>query len=136
MDHEHMTAPCGLPCFECALYRAKDDREKQSRIAEALGIPLEKAVCTGCREQKGDCIHNSMPCNVYPCAEEKGIKFCFECSEFPCDHLQPYADKAAVVPHNTKLFNLCLIRKMGLEEWAEKKAKTVIRTYFLNEWKL
>lgn len=115
---------------------AKDDKEKQARIAEALGIPIERAVCAGCREQKGECIHNTMPCRVYPCAEEKGVTFCFECEEFPCDYLHPFADKAAVVPHNTKIFNLCLIWKMGLEEWVEKKAKTVLRTYFMNEWKL
>jgi hypothetical protein len=44
--------------------------------------------------------------------------------------LHPYADKALEVAHNTKIFNLCLIKKMGLELWAKTKAKSVGDTYF------
>lgn len=136
MDYEEMTAPCGLPCFACGLYKANGNPEKQERIAEALGIPAGRAVCTGCRDQEGKCIHNTEPCRVYPCAQERGVKFCFECPDFPCDYLHPYADKAGIVPHNQKVFNLCLIKKMGLREWAEKKAESVYKTYFLEKWKL
>jgi hypothetical protein len=38
--------------------------------------------------------------------------------------------------HNTKVFNLCLIKKMGLEEWAKNKAKKVIHTYSNEKWTL
>ncbi len=55
---------------------------------------------------------------------------------FSCDHLHPYADKASLVPHNTKIFNLCLIKKMGLDSWAKDKAKNVKDTYFKAAWKL
>jgi hypothetical protein len=44
--------------------------------------------------------------------------------------LHPYADRAVEVAHNTKIFNLCLIRKMGLESWAKTKSKSVGETYF------
>lgn len=47
-----------------------------------------------------------------------------------------YADKAAEVPHNTKVFNLCLIKKMGFGTWAKEKAGKVKRTYFKEKWKL
>jgi hypothetical protein len=43
---------------------------------------------------------------------------------------------ASQVPHNTKVFNLCLIKKMGLESWAETKAKNVKSTYFKGKFKL
>jgi hypothetical protein len=76
------------------------------------------------------------PCNVYKCIREKGINLCTECADFPCDHLHPYADRASLVPHNTKVFNLCLIRKMGLESWAEHKADSVKKTYFKGSWKI
>jgi len=42
---------------------------------------------------------------------------CFECGDFPCDYLHPYADMAQIKPHNLKVFNLCLIKRMGLEKW-------------------
>jgi len=40
----------------------------------------------------------------------------------PCDHLHPYADMGTTKPHDLKVFNLCLIKKMGLESWAKEKA--------------
>ena len=40
------------------------------------------------------------------------------------------------MPHNTKVFNLCQIRKMGLENWAQKKARGVRDTYFKGLFKL
>jgi len=103
-----------------------------------MGIPAEQASCQGCRNEKGTIpfLNMNEPCSVYKCTEEKGIDFCYDCSDFPCDHLHPYADKASLLPHNTKVFNLCLIKKMGLETWAETKAKSVKSTYFKGEFKL
>jgi hypothetical protein len=64
-----------------------------------------------------------------------GINFCSECSDFPCDYLHPYVDRAEIW-HNTKVFNLCLIKKMGLEDWAKNKAKKARDTYFYGKWSL
>ena len=136
MNYEQMTATCGLPCFECALYLAKEDKETQAFISELLDIPIEKSVCKGCRNENGQCVHHDEPCRLYPCAEEKGLKFCYECSDFLCDYLHPYADKADIIWHNTKVFNLCLIKKMGLEAWAKNKAKNVKEVYYYGKWKL
>ena len=136
MDYELMTAPCGLDCFNCVAHLAKDSLDIRKDFSEKTGIPYEQAFCEGCRSNNGTCPITTVKCNVYPCAEEKGIKFCHECKDFPCDYFQPYADKANIVPHNTKVFNLCLIKKMGLESWAEEKAKEVKETYFTKEWKL
>lgn len=138
MDYLQMTAPCGLDCFNCPMYLAKDNDGLRSRISQNLGIPEEKASCGGCRNLGGEIAFLGMtePCHVYRCAGKKGLQFCYECGDFPCDHLHPYADKASEVPHNTKVFNLCLIKKMGLESWAEHKAKAVKKTYFNSPWKL
>jgi len=136
MDYFQMTAPCGLPCFECMFFLANSDEEKRQKIAHVHGIPFEQASCKGCRNEKGKCGINPMPCRVYPCAEEKGVTFCYECSDFPCDFLHPYADQAATKAHNLKIFNLCLIKKLGLEEWANNKVKSVGEVYFSGKWKL
>jgi hypothetical protein len=139
MDYRQMTAPCGLDCFNCIGYLANHDPKLFPVIAEALDISLEQAkgaACQGCRKQHGKIPLLPMQCNVYPCVEDKGISFCHECVDFPCDHLHPYADRAAILPHNTKVFNLCLIRKLGLQTWAETKAKDVKDTYFNAPWRL
>ena len=67
---------------------------------------------------------------------EKGIAYCYECAEFPCDYLHPYADQASFRQHNTKPFNLCLIKKMGIEQWAVDKAANVKETYFSGKLKV
>lgn len=138
MDYRNMTAPCGLDCFNCPVYLARENERLREAIAKNMGIPFEQAVCRGCRDEKGTIAFIGMtePCNVYKCIEKKGISFCCDCSDFPCDHLHPYADKASERPHNTKVFNLSLIKKMGLESWAEKKAKNVRDTYFRGKFKL
>ena len=103
-----------------------------------MKIPLDKAICKGCRNENGTIgfLNMTEPCNAYRCIFDKGIDFCFDCSDFPCDYLHPYSDMAPMVPHNTKVFNLCLIRKMGLEKWAREKAKSVKETYFKGKFKL
>jgi len=138
MDYTQMTAPCGLDCFNCPMYLANENEKLRNIIAERLNITLEKAVCGGCRNENGTIAFLNMtePCSVYKCGENKGIHFCYDCSEFPCDHLHPYADKASEFPHNTKIFNLCLIKKMGLEAWAKEKAKAVKDTYFKGKFTL
>ena len=53
-----------------------------------------------------------------------------------CDNLHPYADMAEELPHNYKVYSLCLIKKMGLEEWAKSKAAEVREVYFNKPWSL
>ena len=136
IDYKQMTAPCGLPCFECALYKAGQDPDFRAVVSKKTGIPFEKAACRGCRYEEGKIPHLTMDCRLYPCVEEKGISFCYECDDFPCDLLHPYADQAATKPHNLKIFHLCLIKKMGLEEWATTKVKEIGRVYFTEKWTL
>jgi len=142
MDYLQMTAPCGLACFNCHSYMANEqesERGKLNRDLRLTGIPVEVWLCKGCRNQQGILdshklfFNRTEPCYVYKCTREKNINFCYECSDFPCDHLHPHADRAATVPHNTKVFNLCLIKKMGLESWAKNKAAAVHETYF-HKW--
>ncbi len=143
-----MTAPCGLACFHCWFYgftkkdflemtrkHMAENEDARSKLSPLE--PLKQYACKGCRNENGQIpILGKKPCRVYRCVEEKNIKFCYECSDFPCDYLHPYADNAREAPHNTKVFNLCLIKKMGLEAWAKNKAKSVKDTYFYEEFKL
>jgi hypothetical protein len=132
VDYRQMTSPCGLDCFNCSMFLANEDLTLRAGLAEKLNLPYEEAACGGCRNDRGTIgfLGSTEPCDVYKCTSRQGIAFCCECLDFPCDHLHPYADKASVRQHNTKVFNLCLIRKMGLESWAKDKALRVKETYF------
>ena len=135
MDYSYLTAPCGLPCFACYLYLANKDEAMRHLVSKELGLPREQAVCPGCRNTQGRPAHLPMPCRVYPCAVEKGVHLCCDCPDFPCDLLHPYFDNAKLW-HNTKVFNLCLIKKLGLETWAQEKAQSVLETYSYTKWRL
>ena len=138
MDYQNMTAPCGLDCFNCPVFLANTDEKLREMVAARLNVPIEKAVCHGCRNEAGviAVIGRNKPCYVYQCIQEKEISLCCDCTDFPCDYLHPYADQAAQRPHNTKVFNLCLIKRMGLENWAKEKAGNVKETYYKGKLKL
>ncbi|MCK5654271.1 MAG: DUF3795 domain-containing protein [Dehalococcoidia bacterium] len=120
------------------MYLANENEKLRSIISRETDIPNELVICKGCRNENGTIpfLNMTEPCSVFQCIEKKEIKFCCDCSDFPCDHLHPYADMASQVPHNTKVFNLCLIKRMGLEAWAETKAKSVKDKYFKGKFKL
>jgi len=43
--------------------------------------------------------------------------------------LAPAADRAEVLPHNTKLYNLCVIQRRGVEELIER-ALEIKQSYY------
>ena len=140
-----MTAPCGIPCFECVVFKAGKDNAVKKRISEGIGMDYDKCECNGCRSRNGKGFlsekNNIFPdgkcnllnengfCKIYLCVDSKKIHNCSECTDFPCEKLQPAADRANRIPHNLKIYHLSLIRKMGLERWAAEKAGIVMLEY-------
>jgi len=117
-DNANLVAVCGLYCGACPVFKAREDRALAERIAQNIGIPIEKASCLGCRAEKGRIKHMGEPvCPTYQCVEQKGLQFCYQCQDFPCLKLAPCADKAQTLPHNTKVYNLVLLQKLGLDKW-------------------
>ena len=127
-----LISPCGLYCGYCVLYKARADDALREKIAERQGIPVEKVpVCAGCRPAKGmiPVLGLESACATYACAVNgKKVEFCYECEEFPCLKLAPCADRAQEVPHNTKIYNLILLRKLGIDAWLERYP-TLFRQY-------
>jgi hypothetical protein len=101
-------APCGLNCSKCMAYTEGSITHHAKELQRLLGsfdiyakrfsnfMPafknypsfkevldiFVKADCAGCR--KGHCIYPN--CGVAPCYKERGVDFCFQCEDFPCDH--------------------------------------------------
>ena len=116
-----LVAVCGLYCGGCPVFRASGDRALAERIAQARDIPVERVNCRGCRAEEGHIkLMGGAVCPTYTCCvEQKGLQFCYECADFPCLKLAPCADKAQILPHNTKVYNLMLLQKLGLEKWLQ-----------------
>lgn len=91
-------APCGIYCPMCPGKKAYD--------------------CEGCRTEEGQ-VKDFPVCKTYECVMNKGYTFCYECEDFPCEKLQPIVNFEIFMPHNSKVYNLVKIKKLGLEEWDE-----------------
>ena len=100
-------APCGLNCRKCLKYTEGDIALHSKKLQDLLGnfdvyakrfsaflpefknYPSFKKMltcfatpdCIGCRQ--GKC---KLPnCGVVDCYKKKGVDFCFQCDDFPCD---------------------------------------------------
>jgi len=106
-DIVNMLAPCGLNCSKCMAYVDGDIKRKACELRSLLGnfdsyaekfsqfnpvfenYPAFKrllehfaqASCKGCRN--GNSIYPT--CGVTSCYKKKGVDFCFQCNEYPCD---------------------------------------------------
>lgn len=132
-DKKKLIAPCGLDCFNCELYEKNLTDEFANAISQKLGVPAEAISCKGCRQQDGKHFHIPNGCATLDCATAKGMELCSDCGEFPCAMLAPLAGGAARYPHNFKLYNLCRIKKVGVDKWIEE-AGDIRKRYFTMEF--
>jgi hypothetical protein len=128
MDIRELTAPCGIDCFNCEVYEKNCTDQIKDMLAEAMKIDREKVPCAGCRAQNGCRLHWN-ECATLDCVKEKGVDFCFECGEFPCQMLAPSRESAERYPHNMKVYNLCRMKLLGIDKWADE-AKDIRMRYF------
>lgn len=89
-----------------------NDYETFVRVLSAL---IELRCTKTCRENGG-----RPDCKIRNCACKKAIEGCWECSNFEiCELLQPLVLYHGDTPQN----NLRLIKKYGIENWADKRGK-------------
>ncbi|KAF0144216.1 MAG: CGCAxxGCC family protein [Nitrospirae bacterium] len=100
-------SPCGLNCGKCQAFAEGDIKKHAQELKRLLGsfdgyaerfskfqsvyknYPQFKEMldhfsemnCEGCRQ--GDCKYPN--CGVAACYKQKGVDFCFQCNEFPCE---------------------------------------------------
>ncbi len=116
-----LIAPCGIYCGSCPMYKVKDDPSLGEMLKKRInwnGVP-----CPSCRASKGKNQFYERTCATFACIAAKGVDFCYECAEFPCAKLNPAADRADVLPHNLKIFNLSFIKQQGTGKFLEKESE-------------
>jgi len=123
-----LVAPCGIDCGICELYMSRENQQLMDYLI-STGIPKEVLPCDGCNNVEGKCPIINGKCATFECASEKNIPYCSECDDFPCMKLAPAADRADVLPHNIKVYNLCTIKKDGVEEFT-KKSLEIKKAYY------
>lgn len=111
---------CGLNCGACPVGIANElgRGDILDGFAGNWNIEREKLECSGC---KGDVVAGfCVNCEMRLCAREKGIEFCYQCSNYPCREITDFRNDDAV--HHSAVFsNLAKIREMGLDAWLESE---------------
>ena len=114
---------CGLNCGACHTLIANElnDPEQLKAIAEKRSLKLEDLLCHGCKTDVTAIYCTN--CRIRACAREKGLEFCVDCADYPCDMITSCRSDAA--PHHSVVFkNLARIKEIGRDKWlAEEKAR-------------
>ncbi|MBN2807810.1 MAG: DUF3795 domain-containing protein [Prolixibacteraceae bacterium] len=111
-----IAAGCGLHCATCTFYiGSTEDRERSEKHAKRFEVPIEAVTCYGCKSEKHSAYCQS--CKLIQCLNNKGLDYCGECSEYPCQALKDFKMER---PHRNDLFiDMQLLMEKGLDEWNE-----------------
>lgn len=141
IDIKNKIAPCGLDCGRCAGYSGGDVKRLSGELAAALGnyrriapiraradaefayfeqfekilMTFAGADCDGCRMPDSRC---PAICKAKNCHREKGVDFCFQCSEFPC------GDEMQLVTGNRWRTSNERMAEIGIEAFYLEQLKT------------
>ena len=109
---------CGLYCGACHALRATEE-ERVEQQAKEWGRDPEEIRCHGCKSDvlSGYC----RTCEITACAVSKGIEFCYQCTDYPCDRLITFRDDDW--PHHSAITrNLAELERLGHAEWLAAQA--------------
>ena len=94
-----MIAVCGLECDKCDILQATNDPKMAQEIAGWFkkerneDVKLEDIRCLGCKGDRAK--HWSPDCWILQCCvDKKGLEFCHECNEFPCERLNQWSNSS------------------------------------------
>jgi hypothetical protein len=94
-------AVCGLYCEACSLFIATAEEPARLKgLAARFQLSEEAIRCYGCRSNKR--WPYCEKCKMFECATKRGIDFCIECDEYPCDDLKQFQ---AAMPHRIDLWD-------------------------------
>jgi Protein of unknown function (DUF3795) len=113
-SNKKLSAVCGLYCEACTLFIATiEDPKRLKDLAARLGLSEDAIKCYGCRSDKR--WPYCEKCTMFACAAGRGIDFCSQCREYPCEDLKKFQ---AAMPHRIELWNdLERIKAIGYEQW-------------------
>ncbi|HPB17726.1 MAG TPA: DUF3795 domain-containing protein [Petrotogaceae bacterium] len=81
-----MFAPCGMNCMVCYKHCS------------------HKIPCAGCIEDSKGKPEHCSKCKIKMCVQEKGIHYCYECSQYPCKQMK-YLENSYITRYGTSLID-------------------------------
>lgn len=143
----NFVAPCSLLCYTCTGFKdgpvtecAKklytylngfgemrgtnmQPREREEWLAEFEKfhntLQYVGGVCGGCREGRGSgCIEG---CVIPDCVKERGVDFCAQCSEFPCEKAAEFFKTCGGAVRSAWESGSVRLKEVGLENYFQEK---------------
>jgi hypothetical protein len=112
MPEAELIAPCGMNCSLCIAYQfRKNDLNKQG---------FHRMYCPGCRPRGKHCLHMANACELLG---KGSVRFCYECSDFPCRRLKSLDKRYRSKYHMSMIENLQFIQTHGMEKFLVKEEK-------------
>jgi catechol 2,3-dioxygenase-like lactoylglutathione lyase family enzyme len=106
---EDLIAPCGMNCRICLGYFGYTSSGKRRKMK-----------CIGCKQRDKSCAFLKKYCKKLT---KKELDYCYECSDFPCSHLEKL-DKGYRERYNMSMIeNLEYIRDNGMKKFLRKQEK-------------
>ena len=126
MSNRQLAGVCGIYCGACIIYRAYNDQDKTLiQHLTDLGFPEETIRCKGCTS--GVVPPQCAKCGFRDCVTQKGISFCSECEDLPCEALIELSEERARKDNRPHL-SLCLaslktLKQVGVQDWLKQQDK-------------
>ncbi|MDO4851254.1 MAG: DUF3795 domain-containing protein [Actinomycetota bacterium] len=84
--------------------------------------------CPGCGQ-------GNKPCKVARCAMRRGIEYCFECSDYPCEIYDHADEYDSFITHLDQKADMQKAKEIGIEAYtAEQEEKVKLLEKFLAEY--
>jgi len=133
MNDETRFAVCGIDCMTCSIHlRTEEELEYQ----QSQNRDPDKVACNGCRSNTNACLGVEYPYDslrgtgvindwgkdcvlLNCCIYEKGLDFCGECSDFPCDKVTEWAGEWE--HHRTAVEKMKEMKALGKEDWIRQR---------------
>jgi hypothetical protein len=112
---------CGLNCGACHTLIANEQQDEKwlKTMAEQRNVKVEDLYCHGCKTDVTAFFCTN--CRMRACAREKGLEFCVDCADYPCEMITNFRndDRAH---HSAVFHNLKLIKEVGVKKWLAEEA--------------
>ena len=123
---EKLAAPCGLYCGACSIIAAVRTGDPQlleliaGGVAKYLGHPVKvkDLTCEGCLSDVRAIMCRE--CNLRACAFEKGLTYCAQCADFPCQQIIDF-NNDGFRHHSEVLDNIRRQQEIGIDAWVKEQ---------------
>lgn len=106
---EDLIAPCGMNCRICLSYFGYTSSGKKRKMR-----------CIGCKPRDKSCAFLKKYCKKLT---KKEVDYCYQCSDFPCSHLEKIDTLYQERYNMSMIENLEFIRDNGIKEFLKQQEK-------------